>query len=597
MRKISLKQVTINGFKSFRDAPPVVLSGGSGLCFLGGDNQVDKRLGANGAGKSALWDAICWCFFGVSVRGKKTAALLNEQHGKKIEVEVELDIDGEGFSVLRQGPPDRIALDGEIVDEGKLVALLGLTRARFLQSVLFGQAVPLFYDLSIPERGELLDEVLDLGLWLQLADLAGARTRNVEQLRQEAQRTTANHVGRVTTLREQNDFEAQKAEWASAQERKIEECLDEVMEIEKEISECKAQRRDAKKRLAAFKDSVDGKRLHDLKKAKARLDVESGELLQSIRADYEQLTFFQKHLTCPTCKQRINSVLKERKMQLLTERVEQLNAESQQNAHKSIQLLKEVNQLENDVTKHQRKCQHYEQIVEQATTDIRRHMRRFDALEDTLNALSKEVNPYARQQQRVEKALHEAEQELEKAQEQEAQLTARQAVLEYWKQGFKRVRLFLVKRILLQLEIETANAANMLGLVGWKISYVTEVANKSGTMKPGVQILVTAPDTAQAREWSPGELQRVRIASAIGLASMIQRMAGVIYNFEVWDEPSNWLSTEGIEDLLECLRTRASAMQRRIWVVDHRAPIFTGFSEYWRATKTKHGTTISRIGT
>ena len=76
---------------------------------------------------------------------------------------------------------------------------------------------------------------------------------------------------------------------------------------------------------------------------------------------------------------------------------------------------------------------------------------------------------------------------------------------------------------------------------------------------------------------------------------MIQRMSGVRYTFENWDEPSAWLSQEGIEDLLESLRERAVVAKKAIWIVDHRALGSGGFSQVWQAVKTDSGSSLRLV--
>ena len=168
---------------------------------------------------------------------------------------------------------------------------------------------------------------------------------------------------------------------------------------------------------------------------------------------------------------------------------------------------------------------------------------------------------------------------------------------DFWKAAFKRVRLFMVKRVLAQLEVETASAAIALGLIDWKISFSTELETKSGSVRPGIHITVKSPisPTAPWEVWSGGEGQRVRLAVALGLASLIQRLAGVSIGFEVWDEPSAWLSQEGIEDLLTCLKHRVQITGKSVWLCDHRALSQGAFDEVWQVSKTREGSQIAMI--
>ena len=98
--------------------------------------------------------------------------------------------------------------------------------------------------------------------------------------------------------------------------------------------------------------------------------------------------------------------------------------------------------------------------------------------------------------------------------------------------------------------------------------------------------LARRPPVLPGKTWSGGEGQRVRLAVAMGLASLIQRQAGISINFEVFDEPTQFLSETGIENLLECLRHRAAVLHKSIWLCDHRTLLCSNFSEIWVVRKT-----------
>jgi DNA repair exonuclease SbcCD ATPase subunit len=179
-------------------------------------------------------------------------------------------------------------------------------------------------------------------------------------------------------------------------------------------------------------------------------------------------------------------------------------------------------------------------------------------------------------------------------QAEESALSIRIDQLGFWRQGFRRVRVFCLTRVLAELEIATMSEARSLGLVGWHIKFTGETETKSGSVKLGIQAVVQSPEARRDFDaWSPGEGQRVRVACALGLASLIQRHAGVVYDLECWDEPSAWLSSEGIDDLFECLRERAYARNKSIWICDPRAGLsHGGFDEVWNVVKDADGSRI-----
>jgi chromosome segregation ATPase len=203
------------------------------------------------------------------------------------------------------------------------------------------------------------------------------------------------------------------------------------------------------------------------------------------------------------------------------------------------------------------------------------------------------VNPYIEKLQQLKLDRAETLKQQLAQQNQYNNIASTMTAAEYWKHGFKRIRLYFVKQVLSTLEIEIQSAISALGLEGWKVTLSTESETKSATIRLGVQIHVQSMESAGTwDQWSGGEKQRLRHAIAMGLASLIQRAAGVWYTFEAWDEPTSHLSGEGVADLLDSLHYRAECNKKQIWVVDHTALHYSGFSEIWTIEKGKEGSKL-----
>jgi energy-coupling factor transporter ATP-binding protein EcfA2 len=153
------------------------------------------------------------------------------------------------------------------------------------------------------------------------------------------------------------------------------------------------------------------------------------------------------------------------------------------------------------------------------------------------------------------------------------------------------VRLWCLENVLRELTLETKNSLLALGLQGWGVNYTTATETKTGTMKLGVQIQIEPPGEKAGRfdVLSGGEGQRVRLAASLGLANLVQRWAGVQWNFEIWDEPTAWLSTRGVENLLDALSYRAHSQTKSILLADHRSLAHSGFAEMYRVIKDEQG--------
>jgi ABC-type transport system involved in cytochrome bd biosynthesis fused ATPase/permease subunit len=82
------------------------------------------------------------------------------------------------------------------------------------------------------------------------------------------------------------------------------------------------------------------------------------------------------------------------------------------------------------------------------------------------------------------------------------------------------------------------------------------------------------------------------VGAQAGLSNLIRDRTGADIPLEVWDEPTQGLSEEGVLDLLDCLAARAKREDRQIWVVDHRSLGYGGFDGTATVVKTEAGSHI-----
>lgn len=593
MKQISLEQLTLTGFKSYVETTTFKPDPQAGLNFMTGINLAEPSLDANGCGKSALWDGLVWCLYGSTPRGGRASAITS--WGKeRPNVEVSLLIDGLPCTIDREGSPDRLYLDGEPCTQEQLVKELGLTRSAFLQSVVFGQDVPLFYDLSIPKRGVLLDEVLNLSLWLRASKSASEAVRSYAAELNKLAEQVAYLNGKIAVLENDKVVREAEANWADTHKQAMQSALQRIAQIEDAIKSAASAFTAAKRRLAALKPTTTDDRL-DAEKAEWMAQLYQAQA--DLKKAEDAFDFYKHNLVCPTCHQKITPSFADDKM-----------AEARKELKGCDQSIKQfeaqVRALQTEIDKERQ----FALLASRETEEARRAVNATDlqlryqeqSLENYVRqaeeVADQTVNPFTAQLEKMATELRDAEAQLASLESTREDLTTAQSHAIYWRDGFKQVRLFLVARILRHLEVETANAAAALGLHGWKIEFATETENKSGTMEQGIQIEILMPEeTLQSREWSPGELQRVRLAVAFGLAALIQAARGVRWDFEIFDEPSNWLSGGGIEALVSYLGERAEQTRKAIWLLDHRALPHGDFRAVWSAEKSTEGTTLRRL--
>lgn len=72
-----------------------------GLVLIEGINSADSSAKSNGAGKSSLADALCWCLFGTTARGESGDDVVNSTKGKNCIVVTEILDGGMIYTITR----------------------------------------------------------------------------------------------------------------------------------------------------------------------------------------------------------------------------------------------------------------------------------------------------------------------------------------------------------------------------------------------------------------------------------------------------------------------------------------------------------------
>lgn len=218
-----------------------------------------------------------------------------------------------------------------------------------------------------------------------------------------------------------------------------------------------------------------------------------------------------------------------------------------------------------------------------------------DRLEQQSEDVEQEVNPHAAAVRLAEQASKTLRDDLYRVEGELRELRERYDLLALWTKGFKELRLKEIDLTLVQFEIEVNNALNALGLPDWMLAFAVDKESAKGKVSRGFNVSVYSPDQQRPVPWeaySGGEGQRLRVAGNMGLGDLIRDRSGCGLDLEVWDEPTNWMSPQGVDDLLQGLATRAREKRRQVWIVDHRSFTFGGFAGEALVIKGKDGTRI-----
>jgi DNA repair exonuclease SbcCD ATPase subunit len=617
--KLNFDQIEIAGFKSYQQTVSIDLAArGTGLHFVRGRNLYQPDLGSNGAGKSTIWSALCWCLYGQTIEGLRNPDVQPWIGQQATRVSVRLRTDAQEHRVTRTIKPNSLELDDRTVGQESVDQLLRIPFEVFSHTILLGQEQPLFFDLKPAKKLDLMSEVLKLDRWDNYAATATQRVRRLDE-------TIAGAEGEATGLQRELARVTQQFDEARERSRKFQEertreiegagaKLD-ALRIELEQAQALASKADldldsAGTELKALQVSLQQhendlsavqKNYDDFKRKDWMAREKVAQITKALGAPENWTNKVAKGLQqqkdgkCPVCGQSLT----ERNRESLRKDLEhwqkqvgipQVTSDKLKSFTDTVRTLRTAEQdfrAKVDLALGQLKM--YQPQVTELETQIR-------VLEHLRNERRESQDPHAdmmkslrQDQQRLTQAARELQTELKLLQRKHARAKV-------WIKGFSEVRLYIVNDILQELQLMTAGLLGEFGLANWQVHYAVEQETKSGTTRRGINVQVLSPDNAvfvNWKSWSSGEGQRLRVIGALALSEVLLAHVGVEPGIEILDEPTAHLSPEGIDDLCELLAARARLLRRQIWFTDHKVLEGAVFASVLTVKKTKAGSTIS----
>lgn len=271
--------------------------------------------GTNGAGKSTLLDAIVFALYGKPFRKVNKNQLVNSINQKELLVEIVFHIGPNNYLVRRGIKPNLLEIwrNGEMINidaaskdyQAYLESnILKLNYRSFTQIVVLGSAtyVP-FMELAAWQRREVIEDLLDIQVFSTMNNLLKDRVgTNKESISENAYQ------------KDLIENKIQSAEEHNNSIRKIKE--KEVDKIRSKMNEHITKIEEEKAFIESIETAVESKyeTITDKALIKDKLDKAKSlkqELTLKLRGHHDELSFYNNHDNCPTCKQGIEHDFKD----------------------------------------------------------------------------------------------------------------------------------------------------------------------------------------------------------------------------------------------------------------------------------------------
>jgi len=292
-------------------------------------SRTNLIVGTNGAGKSTILDALTFSLFGRPFRKISKSMLVNSINEKDTVVEIEFNIGKNEYKIHRGIKPNKFEIycngeqwdeDSKAVDQQKNLEqnVLKMNYKSFTQIVVLGSStfVP-FMKLSIPQRREIIEDILDIQVFSIMNQRLKDKVReNNEEIKDLDYQVHLLEEKIDLQKKYMFDMEKRNKEEVDKKSEKI-ACLmeDETMnnvEIErltKEVEEL----------------SVQMKELSNSKTKLKKLNKFLTKIQTKLSACEKENGFFKDNQVCPTCTQELSEEFRELKIKEGEEELSSLN--------------------------------------------------------------------------------------------------------------------------------------------------------------------------------------------------------------------------------------------------------------------------------
>lgn len=322
------KKLTIKNFMSIGEQPQTIDFDSAGLTLILGENQdmvsEGQSIARNGAGKSAIFNALSFALFGQALSAIKRDNLINNINSKNMFVVFEFSKDGHNYRIERGRRPNffKFMVDDSIVNspdtdeaqgesrltQTELEKVIGMSHNLFKHIIALNTITDPFLKLGAKQQREFIEELLGMRL---LSEKAEALKELLRLTKEEVKMEEF----KVKTLQESNkkieknieDMKRKRDSWDNEQQRKIRDLQGSLNElshvnIDQEIEN--------HKKLQQFKETQ--YQIDKLTSIKTSLQRDEKNNDRDITATTRNMDKTAKDLesalehNCPTCGQEIH---------------------------------------------------------------------------------------------------------------------------------------------------------------------------------------------------------------------------------------------------------------------------------------------------
>ena len=379
-------------------------------------------IGANGAGKSTVLDALTFSLFGKPFRKINKGQLINSSNEKDCKVEVEFSIGDIEWKVVRGIKPNKFEIwkDGNCLDQFSNANdqqkwleqnVLKMNYKSFTQIVILGSTnfVP-FMQLTATHRREVIEDLLDIKIFSSMNNIIRDKIKLVrDEIRTlDLKKESLNDKVQMQTnwIKELESESKGRIDESREKINTLFEESDNYVKINEELENDVYD-------LTKEQEKVTGatEKLRELGNLK-------GKISNKVATITKEHKFFTKNTVCPTCTQdieedfRINKIndaqTKAKELQSGYKELEQAIKEEEEREHHFTNLSKEITTLTHGISKNntrisgcQRQIGDLESEIQELTKQLANRNTEHEKLETFKENLEETYNKLSTQKDTI----------------------------------------------------------------------------------------------------------------------------------------------------------------------------------------------------
>jgi len=346
--------------------------------------KTNLIVGANGAGKSTILDALTFSLFGKPFRKINKPMLMNSINGSDLVTEIEFESGKNQFKIVRGIKPGLFEIwqNGVLLDQSSSTTdyqkyleqnILKMNYKSFTQIVVLGSStfVP-FMRLPVASRREIIEDILDIQIFsIMNLNLKEKIKTSGDELKEkdyeidllEEKITMQKNFIVNLELQNKNDIDEKNA--------KVIHLTKIVKEVNDKLDHLNQDRNAIGDEIKEFSNATTKlKKLGNLR----------GKIQQKFSSHRKEHEFFTENTTCPTCTQHISEDLRDTKVSEILNSIKELKqgmeemeaaiSLEEERETKFTKLSQEWNSLFNDIQIQQFQISSYQSQIQDLQKEI-----------------------------------------------------------------------------------------------------------------------------------------------------------------------------------------------------------------------------------